>query len=63
MDASRFCLWLSGYFELRDEASRKNLTAAQADLIRTKLAQVEGLNMAPPVTVHNEEPASDDCPE
>jgi hypothetical protein len=55
MDASRFCLWLSGYFELREDGSRKSLSGAQADLIRNKLSQVEGLEMCPaPVLAENE---------
>jgi len=47
MDAMRFCLWLSGYFELREDSSRKSLSPAQADLIRNKLSTVEGLGMCP----------------
>lgn len=60
MDALRFCLWLSGYFELRDDASRKSLTGAQADMIRNKLAQVEGLNMCAPSQAPVEEMPVDD---
>lgn len=43
-----FCLWLSGYFQIRDAGARKTLTAEQVDIISAKLACVPGLGMDEP---------------
>jgi hypothetical protein len=40
MDATSFCTWLKGFFEISGEGMTKKLTAEQVERIRLKLEMV-----------------------